>query len=129
MPTDLEIITAHYAASAAGDLAGMLAPLTPSTRWREADGFPCAGVYVGPDAVRENVFEALGAMFDGYRLDVEEILDAGSTIVGIGTYSGTHRETGKSFQARVAHLWRLRDGKVTSFEQITDTAMVRAAMA
>lgn len=128
MPTNHEIITAHYAASAAGDIEDMLAPLTEDTRWTEAEGFPCAGTYVGPDAVAENVFGALQKMFDGYTLSVDEVVDAGEVQIGIGTYSGTYRDTGKAFRARVAHIWRLADGKVTSFEQITDTLMVDRCM-
>lgn len=128
MPTNHEIITAHYAASDAGDLAGMLAPLTASTRWTEAEGFPCAGTYIGPEAVQEHVFLALGRLFDGYGLTVDEVLDAGDVQIGVGTYHGTHRVTGKPFRARVAHIWRLADGKVASFEQITDTLLVDRSM-
>ncbi|TDC83805.1 nuclear transport factor 2 family protein [Micromonospora sp. KC606] len=128
MATNHEIITEHYAASDAGDLAGMLAPLTQETRWTEAAGFPCAGTYVGPDAVAENVFDALQKMFDGFTLRVDEVVDAGEVQIGIGTYTGTYRATGKAFRARVAHIWRLADGKVISFEQITDTLMVDRCM-
>jgi ketosteroid isomerase-like protein len=128
MTTNHEIITAHYAASAAGDIAGMLAPLTAQTRWTEAAGFPCAGTYVGPVAVAEHVFSALQRMFDDYRLSVDEVVDADDVQIGIGTYTGTYRATGKAFRARVTHIWRLADGKVTSFEQITDTLMVDRCM-
>jgi len=128
MPSNHAVIAAHYAASAAGDLAGMLAPLGEDTRWTEAAGFPCAGTYIGPEAVKENVFLALQRIFDGYTLTVDEVIDAGEVQIGIGTYSGAHRTTGKSFRARVVHIWRLTDGTVTSFEQITDTLMVDRSM-
>ena len=89
MPTSLEIIKAHYAGSDAKDLAAMLAPLTPTTRWTEMAGFPCAGTFVGPEAVVENVFMALGAAWDGYSLKIDRLIDGGDTIVGVGTYTGT----------------------------------------
>jgi ketosteroid isomerase-like protein len=79
--------------------------------------------------VRRNVFEAIGRDFDGYRFTLDRLLDAGRFQVGIGTYTGTYRGTGKSFTARVAHVWQLRDGKVVTFEQIVDSAPVREAMA
>lgn len=128
MTTNFEIISAHYAASDRGDLAGMLAPLTPQTRWTEAAGFPCAGTYTGPDEVRLYVFEALARDFDDYRFTLDEIRDSGDVQIGIGTYSGIARSTGRPFVARVAHIWRLSDGKVTQFEQITDSAMVQRAL-
>lgn len=129
MTTNHDIVAAHYAASEVGDLDGMLAPLSDSTRWTEAAGFPCAGTYTGPDEVRKNVFEAIGRDFEGYRFTLERLLDSGPFQVGIGTYTGVHRVTGRAFTARVAHVWHLADGSVTSFEQIVDSAPVRDAMA
>lgn len=124
---NLDIVTSHYAASGRGDLAGMLAPLSSDVRWTEAEGFPCAGTYIGPDAVRDGVFQRLGNEWYGFAAAIDLVLDAGDTIVGVGTYSGTNKATGKSFEARVAHIWRLADGEVVAFEQITDTLMVARA--
>ncbi len=128
MSKNLEIMQGHYAGSDAKDLAAMLAPLSPTTEWTEMAGFPCAGTFVGPDAVVENVFKVLGTEWDGYTLKVDRLLDAGNSIIAVGTYSGTYRKTGKEMTARVVHVWDLADGKVTKFEQFTDTAMVAAAM-
>jgi len=127
--TNAEIIQAHYAASDAGDLAGMLAPFATDVEWTEADGFPLAGTYVGPQAIAEGVFMGLQQDWQGFTAAVDEVLDAGSTVVGIGTYSGTNKVTGKSFAARFTHIWRLEDGKVVRFEQVVDSALVVAAMA
>lgn len=122
------IIEAHYAASDRGDLAGMVADFAPDVRWTEAAGFPLAGTFFGPDAVIENVFKKLPEAWADWEVAIDEVLDAGPTVVGVGTYSGVNRSTGKAFMARVAHLWRLVDGKVVAFEQIADSAQVRAAM-
>ncbi|WP_137844225.1 nuclear transport factor 2 family protein [Microbacterium sp. 2FI] len=126
--TNAEIIAAHYAASDAGDLDGMLAPFAADIEWTEADGFPLAGTYVGPRAVAEGVFARLQQDWDGFRADVDEVLDAGATIIGIGTYSGTNRVTGKSFAARFTHIWRLESTRVVRFEQVVDSALVVEAM-
>ncbi|MGO7388861.1 nuclear transport factor 2 family protein, partial [Rhizobium ruizarguesonis] len=87
----------------------------------EMDGFPCAGTYVGPQEVLKNVFFALGEAFDGYTFALERLLDAGSDVIGIGDYAGTYRQTGKSFKARVVHVWSVADDKIRGFEQFTDT--------
>ena len=128
MPTNLEIIKAHYVGSETMDMAAMLAPLTPASRWTEMAGFPCAGTYVGPEAVVENVFKVLGTEWDGYALKIDRLVDGGDTIVGVGTYTGTYRKTGKAMSARVTHVWDLKDGKVVQFEQFTDTLLVAEAM-
>ncbi|WP_085370950.1 nuclear transport factor 2 family protein [Leifsonia sp. NCR5] len=128
MTRNHDIIAAHYAASDRGDIDGMLTPLAPDARWTEMAGFPYAGTYIGPEQVRAGVFERIGAEWDGYTAAITELVDGGDTIVGLGTYSGTNRATGRSFEARVAHVWRLADGKVVAFEQFTDTALVRDAV-
>lgn len=126
--TPVEIVRAHYAASDKGDIQAMMAHVSPQVRWTEMAGFPCAGTWVGPQAIIDNVFAALGRDWGGYRFELDTLMDAGNHIVGTGTYSGTYRATGKAMQARVAHVWRLQGGEVVAFEQFTDTLLVRQAM-
>jgi len=128
MSRNYEVIKAHYAGSDAHDMAAMMAPLTATTAWTEMAGFPCAGTYVGVPAIIEGVFKRLGEEWDGYNFKLERLVDGEGTIVGIGTYSGTYRKTGKAMTARVVHVWDLEDGKVLRFEQFTDTKLVAAAM-
>jgi ketosteroid isomerase-like protein len=127
MNRNYEAIKAHYAGSDAGDLAAMMAPVTDRTAWTEMAGFPYAGTYVGPDAIIAGVFKRIGEEWDGYALKLEKLVDGGTTIVGIGTYSGVYRKTGKAMSARVVHVWEMEDGKALSFEQFTDTRLVAAA--
>jgi len=121
-------IKAHYAGSDAKDLAAMMAPITPRTAWTEMAGFPYAGTYVGPDAIVAGVFKRIGEDWEAYTFTLEKLVDGGATIVGIGTYSGTCRKTGKQMRARVVHVWEMQDGSAVSFEQFTDTKLVAAAM-
>ncbi len=128
MSKNHEIIQAHYRGSEAKDLATMMIAINEQTSWTEMAGFPCAGTYHGPDEIIQNVFQVLGSEWDGYDFQLERLLDAEDSIIGIGTYSGTFKKTGKSMTARVTHVWDLKNGKVTNFEQFTDTALVAKAM-
>ncbi len=128
MRTNLKIVSDHYAASARQDLVAMMADVAPDARWTEMAGFPCAGTWIGPEQIVENVFAVLGSTWTGYRLDLQELIDSGERVVGLGSYHGSFDATGKSMQARVAHVWRLRDGKIVEFEQFTDTLLVAQAM-
>jgi len=125
---DADIARSFYEAVEGGDLEGGLALIAPDCAWTEMAGFPYAGTYVGPDAVRDNVFFRIGADWDGFRMDVDEILDGGTAVVGIGTYSATCKATGKPMRARVVHVFRIRDGKIAAFEQFADTAKVAESM-
>jgi ketosteroid isomerase-like protein len=128
MRTNLNIIADHYAASTRQDTAAMMADVDPDVQWTEMAGFPCAGTWVGPAQVITHVFKALGAAWTNYRFELEELIDGGDRVIGLGLYHGTHGKTGKSMQARVAHVWQLQNGKIVRFEQFTDTLLVARAM-
>jgi len=129
MADNVELAREGYRAFARGDVPAVLATMDPKVKWTEAEGFPYAGTHIGPDAVMENVFARLGSEWDGWAAVPDEFIDAGDTVVVLGTYSGTYKATGKAFQARFCHVWRLRDGKLIRFEQIADTAKVAQALA
>jgi ketosteroid isomerase-like protein len=44
------------------------------------------------------------------------------------TLDGTFKPTGKSLDAQVCHVWDVKDGKVTRFQQYVDTAKLRHVM-
>ncbi|BCY09353.1 nuclear transport factor 2 family protein [Actinoplanes sp. L3-i22] len=128
MRTPLQAVQEHYAASAAGDLAGMLAPLSSKVRWIEMAGFPYAGTYIGPAAVQHHVFERITAEWADYRVVPEHYVSAGAEVVAFGTYSGTYRASGKAMAARFVHHWTFDAGLVVRFEQYADTHLVAAAL-
>ena len=128
MASNFEIIKAHYAASDAKDMSGMMAPITQSTEWVEAAGFPYAGTYVGADAIVDGVFKRIGQDWDGFALKVDRVVDGGDTIVAVGTYSGVSRKTGKPMAARVVHVWDMEAGKANRFEQFVDSSTFKEAM-
>ncbi len=128
MTANIDIIRAHYAASAQNNIDGMMADVSPQVRWTEMAGFPCAGTWIGPQAVVDNVFAVLGRDWIDYRFELQNLIDAGNQIIGVGTYCGTYRATGKKMQARVAHIWTLQNETIVAFEQFTDTLLVYQAM-
>lgn len=123
-----DVVRSFYEGVEGGNLPAALDALAPDVAWTEMAGFPYAGTYHGPDAVVENVFARIGSEWDGFRFDLDEIVDGGDTVVGVGTYSATYKATGRPMQARVVHVWKLRDGKATAFEQFADTLKVAEAL-
>ena len=123
-----DVVRSFYEGVEGGNLPAALDALAPDVAWTEMAGFPYAGTYHGPDAVVENVFARIGSEWDGFRFDLDEIVDGGDTVVGVGTYSAIYKATGRPMQARVVHVWKLRDGKATAFEQFADTLKVAEAL-
>lgn len=127
--TNLEIVRSTYEGTTSEENGQALRQhLAPDARWTEAAGFPYAGTYVGADAILAGVFNRLATEWDNYHIAIEGYAEAPDTVIAYGTYHGTYRATGKAMQARVAHLWHLRAGRITSFEQIVDSQPVVAAL-
>lgn len=120
-----EIIQNLYDNFASGDVPAVLAGFDENISWTEADGFPLAGTYVGPQAVLENVFMRLGEFSENWGVVVDRFIADGDTVVADGKYTWNHKESGAPCEARMAHIWTLTDGKVTRFLQHVDTAVVR----
>jgi ketosteroid isomerase-like protein len=128
MSANVQLVQEWYAALARGDVPAVLAPLDANVQWTEAEGFPCAGVYEGPEAVAQGVLGPLTTEWDGFGAVPGEFIDGGDTVVATGRYAGTYKATGKSFACDFAHVWTLRDGKAVRFKQYVDSALVQEAM-
>ena len=53
--------------------------MADNIQWTEADGFPLAGTYVGPQAVLEGVFMRLGEIGDDFAVVPEQFIADGDT--------------------------------------------------
>jgi uncharacterized protein len=128
---NVEVIGELYGAFGRGDIAAVLGAMDPNIEWREAEGNPyepSGNAWVGPDAIVQNLFVKLGTEWDAFTVNPKEFHDAGDTVVVEARYTGTHLATGKSLDAQVCHVFRVRDGKVTSFQQFVDTAQLQDVM-
>jgi ketosteroid isomerase-like protein len=123
--TSKELIQGLYESFASGDIAAVTAAFADEIAWTEADGFPLAGTYIGPQAVVENVFMRLGEFSDNWGVVVDRLVADGDTVVADGKYTWNHKKSGEPCEVRMAHVWTLADGKAISFLQHVDTAKVR----
>ena len=114
------LVQQAYADFAAGDVPAFLAVLDPHVTWTDAEGYPYAGTYVGPNAVVQGVIARIGAEWDDYAVVPNAFVADGNRVVVLGDYSGTYKATGHSVEAPFAHVWQVIDGAVVSFRQFTD---------
>jgi ketosteroid isomerase-like protein len=118
-----------YAAFGRGDVEAVLAAMDANIEWREAEGNPyqpSGEPWFGPDAVVANLLVKIASEWDGFTIHPKQFHGAGDTVIVEGRYTGTYKPTGKSLDAQVCHVWRLRDGKVISFQQYVDTAQLQS---
>ena len=121
-----ESVRAIYDSFGAGDGA-RLAEILGDTHWTEAEGMPYGGVYRGFDEVAANVFGPIGRDVEGFTAIPDEIIPAGDDrVVAIGRYRGSGASG--PVDTPFAHLWTVRDGRVTHFVQYVDTHLFRQAV-
>jgi len=120
---NIDIVKGTYESFAEGDIEAVMASFASDITWVEAEGGPYGGTYKGSEEVAKNVLVPLGREWEDFRVVPDQFVRDGNTVVTTGTYSGTYRETGKSFESPFAHVWEIEDGDIVQFEQYVDTAL------
>lgn len=104
-----------YAAFAAGDIPGVLALFDPQIRWTVGGHSSLSGVYTGHEEVVgffTKIFELTSGTF---ALDVKRMIVDDNGVVAI--VSGSGQRDGKSYSWENAHVWEVKDGKVSTFAE------------
>jgi uncharacterized protein len=124
------IVLAFYDALAAGDLPAALDRLGGAVTWHEAPGMPYEGPepYHGAQQVAEQVLARITADIDGLTLANREVIELGTTVAVLGSYTGTATRSGRPLHLPYLHIWTVTDGRITEFRQHTDTAAYRAVL-
>jgi uncharacterized protein len=120
---NIGVINRIYEAFGQRDFAAVLDLFGPTIEWIAALNSPLAdrSPYRGLDEVREGTLMRIAANFESLMVRVDEIFSAGDKVVALGFYDGVYNANGKRFQAQVAHIWTLADGKAIKFQQYVDT--------
>jgi uncharacterized protein len=122
-PTD--IVRSFYDRLGAGDAAGALGLMAPDIEWITMWHYKVDGR--GPERVAEGLFKPLVAEWSSFALVPTEFIAVGDTVVSLGDFTGVHGATGKSAEARYAHVWTVEGGRITRFRQYIDTLAVAEA--
>lgn len=124
-PTD--VLMQVYDAFAAGDGAA-LQSLIGDTDWVEASGGPYGGRYRGLSEIGPSVFRSIARDVTDFSAKPDQLLQVGDNqALGLGFYRGSTARG--PIAIRFAHLATVEDGRMTHFEQFTDTHEWRQAVA
>jgi uncharacterized protein len=97
--------------------------LAPEVRWEVVEGFPHSGIYHGLNGVFD-FFTRLFGDFEDWHTEPTEIFEAGDRVIGLGFYSARAKATSRSFKARFAHVWTVRNGVIVRLQQCPDTVQL-----
>ena len=126
MPDNVETIRGGYEAFARQDIPGVLERFDEAIEWTPSDALPNGGTYHGHEGA-VSFFQTLPETWAQLSVDPEEYLDAGDTVVVVGTHRG-RGHNGVAFEAGFVHLWDLRDGKAVRFRELVDSAKLLPAL-
>jgi ketosteroid isomerase-like protein len=126
MADSLGVVRSVYEAFGKGDVQTVLGNLSDKVEWNEAEHFTywTGAPFIGHQAVLNNVFARVGQDFDNFKVDINRLVGCGDTVLCEARYRGTVKANGKPLDVQVAHVWDVRDGKVTRFQQYVDTWQV-----
>ena len=122
--SNLSIVQSFYEGTVEERGEKLASSVSPEVVWQESEGYLYGGRYVGLQEVFEGVFLRQATEWTGFRSEAEEFVAQDNSVIALGFYEGTHNETQRSFRARFAHHWTLKEGKVVRFVQYVDSHTV-----
>ena len=106
-----------------GNIEALLDLFADDITWAlpEMEGVPFGGTRQGRASVAE-FFALVGATQESISFEPRELIAEGDRVVALGSYEWRVKATGRNFSSRWVHVWTIRDGKATDFDEYTDTA-------
>ena len=121
-------IRSMYEAFARGDIPHILSRLDPDVEWHAPPTVPFSkGLHRGPDEVGQ-FFAGIAQHVAEPSVETYEFLPAGDRVVVLVCFRGRGIESGVTFEAAEAHVWKLSGGKVVEERSYADTAAIVQAL-
>jgi len=126
---NVKIAQKAYADFLRGDIAAVLGVLDDNIEWKtpEMVEMPNTGTSRGRDQVA-GFFKSVGETWDFQAFEPKEYIASGDQVIVRGSYRPRSRKTGSTVSVEWTMAWRFRDGKITHFQEYTDSAALRDAL-
>ena len=108
-----------YEALNRGDLAVVLGLLDPDIEWHEPAPSPEAGSHRGRDSF-ERFLRGWVESFDDFRVEPEDVIERRGRLIAVVRQTGRGRASGVEVEARLAHVWTVKDGRAIRWEAVAD---------
>jgi ketosteroid isomerase-like protein len=121
-----ETVKAAYDAFGKGDVAAVVGAFDANIVWNAAESHPYAdrNPYRGPDGVLNGLFARIAEEWEDFLVAPKQFTSAGNRVVAEGRYTGKYKGTGSRIDMQFAHVWTVEGGRITAFQQYTDTAQL-----
>ncbi len=125
-----ELIQQAYRDFNAGEIQALLNSYAEDIRWNlpEVENLPFSGRRQGREEVAR-FFSELAEAQEPLEFEAREFIAQGNRVVVLGHYRWRVKATGRDYASDYAHVWTIKGGKVTEFQEYTDTAASNRAFA
>ena len=117
-----KVVTQAYATFSTGDNEAWSKLHTKDLQFTVVGNLPTSGTYTGTDAVIKGVFEKIPTLWRNFNLEEVERYVVGDTIFVLLAM------TADGLNTRSVHMFKVRNGKISSFTAFDDTGSMLAAM-
>jgi ketosteroid isomerase-like protein len=123
-----QVIEQGYRLFQSGNIDQLLQLFADDIEWlgSEIEYVPFSRDYHGKQDVAQ-FFAQMSQAQDAQRFEPQEMIAEGDKVAVTGYAKWAVRSTGKDYEYPWVHVFTLRDGKVTKFQQYFDTAATRDA--
>ena len=125
---NIETVKKLYELFALNDNQAIRQLFDENIEWNQMKGFPGGGQYKGVDPIFTKVYAGFREHWMGWKGTINRYIDSGDGVFVVGVYEGTYKSTGKYMKADFACEYKVKDGKITQFNQYTDTFLIGQAM-
>jgi ketosteroid isomerase-like protein len=126
---NVTIVQNLYAAFGRGDVAALIAALTPDVDWSvvgQPGRYPAFGSWKGQAKVQE-FFKVIGETEDFSEFTPQSFHAAGDKVFVLGTCTLKIKQTGRTVATPWCHVFTIRDGKCSGYQEFYDSAQFVAA--
>ena len=115
---NVELVRTVFGGWARGDFRAASDLFAADFEWKQSPDAVEPGSHRG--ASIGTALRQLFGVYENYRIEAEEYIDAGDRIVVVGRARGTARGSGMELDQSVFFLWTARNGKLASIEAFRD---------
>jgi len=127
---NITLVQSLYAAFGRGDVATIVAAMTPDVDWiltGRREDHPLFGARKGVAKVEE-FFKTLAELQESIAFTPKEFYGSDDRVFALGHYIWKIRKNGRQADSDWCHVFTVKGGKVTKFQEFTDTAQFAAAI-
>lgn len=127
--SNVDLVKSAYEAFSRGDIRGVVATLADNVDWyiQGPASIPMIGRRHGPQEVAE-FFKIVSDTEEAEEFEPKEFIAQGDDVVVLGHYRWRMKSTGRVAESDFVHVFVVRNGKIASYREYTDTAAFAAAL-